>query len=156
MPAFRRFYRVDVADNVGNRHVGRGEFSTNRESLLTQSIFVSSPFSWICRPNALNGSNGLSLISEPAIIGISSSNNSVNCLIILLFACPRKPNKMILCFAKIALTIVEEPILHNPKRLWIISRPILISQSNSPASRLWPNARHNHLPLIHPEFLLCS
>ena len=26
MSAFRRFDRVNIADNVGNRHIGRGEF----------------------------------------------------------------------------------------------------------------------------------
>ncbi len=48
------------------------------------------------------GFNGSSLISEPSTTGINSSNKLIINLANLVFACPRKPNKLILCLLKIA------------------------------------------------------
>ena len=50
------------------------------------------------------GFNGSSLISDPSTTGMYSSNKPTISLAKRVFACPLRPNKLILCLLKIALS----------------------------------------------------
>ena len=88
--------RVDLADQVGDRGVGRGEllaepFARGAPSGSASSSPISSTRSRACFDT---GSYGSSLISLPAMIGIHSSSSPVSERIMRVLACPRSPRKI--------------------------------------------------------------
>ena len=84
---------------------GVANFSAYRSSLCNQKIGVLSPFSLIIScANLEIGCNGSSLISEPSTTGMYSSNKLTINRAKRVFACPRKPSRLMLCLLKIALS----------------------------------------------------
>ena len=88
--------RVDLADEVGDRGVGRGQ-------LLAEAAVAVHPLDrrvvavlgdQVAARGATPGAYGSSLISEPATIGIHSSSRPVRARIMRVFAWPRSPRKI--------------------------------------------------------------
>ena len=104
---------------------GVASFSKNLSLRCSHSIGVASPFSAIkSLANLEIGAKGSSLISEPATKGIYSSSNCIIKRASFVLACPLKPNKLILCFDKMALSI---------SGITVSSKPCIPSKAGTPS-----------------------
>ena len=106
-PAARRLDRIEIADHVGDRDVGRRELLdiARLARAARRSADASPSGATRARHAAHSGANGSSWISQPGITGIASSSRSVSARRIRLFACPRSPSRMKLWRDRTALTI---------------------------------------------------
>jgi len=86
--------RIDLADEIGDRRVGRGQLLAEASSRCTHSTGVSSPASAPVLGVLGDGLVGSSLISDPATIGIHSVEQTGDRADHRLLACPRSPRKI--------------------------------------------------------------
>ena len=87
--------RIHLADQVGDRDVGRGEFSPYRRSLGSHSTGARSPSSATsARPALLIGSSGSSLTSLPVSADTASSRSATSDRARRFLASPRSPSRI--------------------------------------------------------------
>ena len=105
--AARRLDGIDIADHVGDGHVGRGQ-------LFHVAVLARPATRWACRrpaPRSGRGSGGRSAGTDcrgsrsPSTYGVDSSSSVVSMRISRVLACPRSPSRMKLWRERMALTI---------------------------------------------------
>ena len=105
VPPLGMLDQVDLADQVGNRDVGRGQFFVI--AAVTADPFDRAGVPFVAtrsRAYLESGANGSSLISEPATIGTASSSSSTSIRSMRVFPWPRSPKKRTSCPERTAFT----------------------------------------------------
>ena len=134
--------RVDLADEVGDRRVGRGE-------LLAEPPVAGAPTRSGCprraRPPAAGraatpGAYGSSLISLPATIGVHSSSRLTSERMMRVFAWPRSPRKITSwpassAFSSCGSTVSSKPMTPSTSGLPAAMRASAFARTSSLTGR---------------------